>query len=96
MTTQKYPSLKYFLDMYWNQNGDLVYGTARKAAEKFLTVENEQFRQGLLSDLHRAIEDETISPGMTWEKCQDGWWGQFDAFLNMEDASEVVKVLEHS
>lgn len=43
MVNYHYPILSYFLQAYWNQNGDIMYGTAQAAALDFVALENEEF-----------------------------------------------------
>lgn len=95
MSKYNYPTLSYFLQAYWNQNGDIIYGVPEAAARDFVKLESDEQRDKLLMEIELSIDRKLIQPHMTWETCCS-WWSQHDVLINVKEALEILIVLRRS
>jgi hypothetical protein len=93
MSKYHYPILSYFLQAYWNQNGDIMYGDTEAAARDFVKLENNDYCDNLLMEIELALDSGLIQPNMDWDSCSK-WWSQHDTFINIEEASAILTVLK--
>lgn len=84
--------LSYFLQAYWNQNGDVLYGAPEAAARDFVKLESHDYSDNLLMEIELALSSKLIQPNMNWDTCSK-WWSQHDALLTIEEALEILGVL---
>lgn len=85
--------LTYFLDAYWNQMADEVYGTISKAAAAFST-ESAEYRRGLLGDLKEATKAGLLGSEFTDPAYSSIYWTQFQRYINKGDVAVIRSILE--
>jgi hypothetical protein len=93
VSTYNYPALSYFLQAYWNRNGDIIYETPAVAAKDFAKSETTEYCHQLLMDINLAIDRQLVRNDISWHTC-DRWWSQHDVLINLKEASDILVVLK--
>jgi len=87
--------LAYFLDAYWNQMSDEVYGTIDRAVAAF-REESEEYRIGLISDLKKASINGLLGDDFCDPAYRSSYWSQFQRHIDKRDAVVIQNLLEDS
>lgn len=92
-TKQRFPSLYQFMQCYWMENGDLVYGNLTGAIQAFMECEPAQVVKRLSVDVMNARAAGYLAASLEPGSSQEGFWLEMGArWLRPED-EELISLL---
>ena len=92
---EELPHLRYFLEGYWHQCADLVYGELGAAVEDFASREKVDFLRGVLADLSDVRRRDLFAERVPESGPKLAFWaGMGDRVLSEDDAELIRSIVE--